>query len=170
MRLGHLPRALFPLLVACVLHPQRAFVSSTCARLLRPGDASSAYSDRTFRRLQAASAGVAECDSSRVDLLFLVDASGSIQAQNFAYARQFIESVASAFDMSAGQARMGVTTFATAVTNHIQLPHTPATVTSSPALGFFLMTPPRRSHLMGSAPPLSSSLSGAALVRRQPLE
>ena len=121
MRLGHLPRALFPLLVACVLHPQRAFVSSTCARLLRPGDASSAYSDRTFRRLQAASAGVAECDSSRVDLLFLVDASGSIQAQNFAYARQFIESVASAFDMSAGQARMGVTTFATAVTNHIQL-------------------------------------------------
>lgn len=69
----------------CALRAQAQCVAS---RRLRAGGA---------RDLQAASAATSNC-SSALDLVFVLDASGSIGAQPFRYALNFINATLAAFD------------------------------------------------------------------------
>lgn len=56
-----------------------------------------------------------------VDIVFLIDASGSIQKENFPTIEDFVRDMIQGLDINGGRSRVGVMTFATATDIHFQL-------------------------------------------------
>jgi len=59
------------------------------------------------------------CLADNLDMAFLIDASGSIQSNNYETSKQFVADILDSFTIDTDKVRLGVTRFSTAVNTHV---------------------------------------------------